>query len=173
MTVVYGKEESAKLEVLDCIFPRDPGARFLEHGYGGLLVLETSLSSDDATRILADSPTSLIFKITPVDSLVQSAMDSICSEVLRLVGAGDQSISVSCRRRGRAIASSSEVERQVGSALKEAGHTIDLEHPDLNVRIDIIGGRTTISVKTPAVFLVKMKGSGGDRAEVKNRKSTQ
>lgn len=173
MTVVYGKEESAKLEVLDCLFPQDPGARFLDHSFGGLLLLKTSLDADAAAQRLMDCPTGLVFRITPVDSLVQSEMDPICGEVLRLVGGGRQSVCVDCRRRGRFIASSSEVERKVGGSLKAAGHTIDLKKPDVMVRIDIIGECTTISVRPPSGFFTKMKGVGGDRTEVKTGQGAQ
>jgi tRNA(Ser,Leu) C12 N-acetylase TAN1 len=164
ITVVFGKEEAAKLEVLDCLFPMDSEAKFMPQPYGGLLLLETSLDSDSAACVLRDCATCYVFKIVPVDVLVTTDLGTISSEALRLVGDGGSSVSVVCRRRGRVISSSSVVERQVGKALKGAGHAINLRKPDMVVRIDIIGERTTISVRPPDRFFTKMRGIGDERA---------
>jgi tRNA(Ser,Leu) C12 N-acetylase TAN1 len=159
ITVPYGKEEAAKLEVLDCIFPRDQNARFVEHGYGGLLLLDTILNADDAALVLRDCPTSSVFKIIPVDSMVNSDMATVSREAVRLTGGGRRRVAAVCNRRGRVIASGSEVEAAVGQVLKSRGHIIDLKNPDLIIRIDIIGERTTISVRHPSGFFTKFRGS--------------
>jgi len=161
ITVPYGKEEAAKLEVLDCVFPQDQNARFVEHGYGGLLLLDTALSPDDAAVVLRDCPTSSVFKVIPVDSMVDSDIAAISREAVRLTGEGWRRVAAVCKRRGRVIASSSEVEAAVGRALKSRGHIIDLKNPDLIIRIDIIGERTTISVRHPSGFFTKMRGGEG------------
>ncbi|MBM5805135.1 MAG: hypothetical protein FJZ49_03590 [Candidatus Verstraetearchaeota archaeon] len=159
ITVPYGKEEAAGLEVLDCLFHQDHNARFVEHGYGGLLLLDTTLSPEDAAIALRDCPTSSVFKIIPVDSMVDSDIAAISREAVRLTGEGRRRVAAVCKRRGRVIASSSEVEAAVGRALKSRGHVIDLKNPDLIIRIDIIGERTTISVRHPSGFFTKMRGS--------------
>ncbi len=84
MTVFYGKEAEASLEALDCIFSKDPAACCTRQPYGGLLLLETGLPSDEAAALIAACSTSLISKIIPVDSIVESDLEKICSEVLRL-----------------------------------------------------------------------------------------
>lgn len=155
ITVAYGKEEKARLEVLDCLFPCDPSATCSMEPYGGLLLLETGLPVDRAAAVLAACATSLIFKIIPVDSVVESEMDMISSEVLRLIPEGASRFAVDCSRRGRAIPSSHRVEEEIGWLLKERGNAIDLEHPDIIVRIDIIGSHTTISVRSPPGFIDK------------------
>jgi tRNA(Ser,Leu) C12 N-acetylase TAN1 len=94
----------------------------------------------------------------PVDSAVKAEVGAIVSEVLRLVPPSRGSVSVVCQRRGRAIASSHDLEVVVGSELKSRGHLIDLENPQLVVRIDIIGERATISVRPPAGYFTKRKG---------------
>jgi tRNA(Ser,Leu) C12 N-acetylase TAN1 len=159
ITVPYGKEEAAKLEVLDCIFPKDHNAGYVEHGYGGLLLLDTILNADDASITLRDCPTSCVFKIIPVDSLIKSDIDAISKEAVRLTNRGQHRVAVVCKRRGRVIASSSKVEAFVGQVLKLKGHIIDLKNPDIIIRIDIIGERTTISVRHPSGFFIKIRGS--------------
>jgi len=157
--VVFGKEKAAKLEVLDCIYPLDPNAHFLEHKYGGLLILETEIASDTAAKAIKNQPTSQVFKVMPVDSIVKAEVGSIVGEVLRLAPKSQSRVSVVCQRRGRAIASSHDLEVTVGSELKSRGHIIDLENPQLVVRIDIIGERATISVRSPAGYFIKRRGN--------------
>jgi tRNA(Ser,Leu) C12 N-acetylase TAN1 len=163
ITVQYGKEESAKLEILDCLFPQDKNAEFVDHGYGGLLLLDTALDPDEAAATILECPTSSVFKIIPVDLIVNSDIATIVSEAVRLTVAGRQRVAVVCKRRGRTIASSNEVEVAVGRELKSRGHTIDLKSPELIIRIDIIGEHTTISVRPPSGFFTKLRGDKGDQ----------
>jgi tRNA acetyltransferase TAN1 len=158
ITVVYGKEVKARLEVLDCIFPYDPSASCSVQPYGGLLLLETELPADEAAARIAACSTSLVFKIIPTDCVVDSDLARICSEALRLVPEGAERVAVDCTRRGRALPSSHYVEEEVGKLLKERGNTIDLGNPALVVRIDIIGSRSTISVRPPSGFITKKDG---------------
>lgn len=159
VTVVYGKEGKARLEVLDCIFPFDSSASILEQPYGGLLLLETRLAANEAAMRLAGCSTSLIFKIIPIDAIVESDLGRISSEVLRLVPQDASGVAVDCIRRGRSLPSSSYVEEEVGRLLKGRGNAIDLENPALVVRIDIIGDRSTISVRPPSGFISKRGGT--------------
>ncbi len=67
-------------------------------------------------------------------------------------------VAVDCARRGRFLTSSHVVEEEVGRLLKARGKAIDLDKPDLIVRIDIIGSFSTISVKPPSGFIIKKDG---------------
>jgi tRNA acetyltransferase TAN1 len=158
ITAVYGKEREARLEALDCIFPKDPAASCSRLPYGGLLLLKTRLQSNEAAAAIHACSTSLIFRVIPVDSVTESSLPKIGSEVLRLVPRGTRRIAVDCARRGRALQSSHAVEEEVGSLLKAQGNAIDIENPDIIVRIDIIGSLTTISVRPPSGFIVKKDG---------------
>lgn len=91
--------------------------------------------------------------------MINSDMAAISREAVRLTKGGQHRVAAICKRRGRVIASSSEVEAAVGQVLKSRGHIIDLKNPDLIVRIDIIGERTTISVRHPSGFFTKFRGS--------------
>jgi tRNA(Ser,Leu) C12 N-acetylase TAN1 len=158
LTVVCGKEAKARLEALDCVFPKDPIANCSLPSYGGLLILETGLPSDDAARLVATCSTSLISKIIPVDSIIESDLEKICAEALRLTPPGSGRVAVDCARRGRLLKSSHVVEEEVGRLLKAHGKAIDLKNPDLIVRIDIIGSLSTISVRPPSGFIIKKDG---------------
>lgn len=158
ITTVYGKEDKARLEVLDCIFPHDPAASCSPQPYGGLLLLETGMGTDEAARKLVNCPTTLVIRVIPIDYILDTDLEKICSAVLSLVPRGTGGVAVDCVRRGREIGSSHEVEEEVGRRLRGRGDTIDLDNPSLVVRIDIIGGRTTISVRPPSGFVTKSEG---------------
>lgn len=158
ITVAYGKEAKARLEVLDCVFPLDPSTSCAVQSYGGLLILETELPSDEVAARIATCSTSLVRKIIPIDSVIESNLEMICLEVLRLVPRGATRIAVNCARRGRILPSSHDVEEEVGRLLKERGNIIDLGNPNLIIRIDIIGSHSTISVRPPSGFITKKDG---------------
>jgi tRNA(Ser,Leu) C12 N-acetylase TAN1 len=158
VTAPCGKEEAAKLEVLDCIFHADSEASFIPHGYMGLLLLKTRLSSDEAAALVRDCPTAYVHRIVPVDLMIESDLTSIIEAVLRLMPKKPSKVRIECQRRGRFIRSSQEVESAVGSALKSLGHEVQMRSPQTVVRIDIIGEWTTISVGPPERFAKKLRG---------------
>ena len=156
VTVKFGKEEAAGIEVLDCILPLDIGACIFKQSYGGIMILETSLEPDAAALAIMNCPTSLIRTITPVDAVVAADIKEITTKSNSLVGNVPKRLAVNCTRRGRVIASSRDVEVAVGKALKQSGHAISLSSPKLIVRIDIIGERATISVRNPDLLFKKV-----------------
>jgi len=158
ITTPCGKEEAAKLEVLDCIFYFDPDATFTPQDYKGLLLLNTKLTSDEAANLVRDCPTAYIRKIIPVDLMTRSDLSSIIDAVLRLIPKLPTKFRVECQRRGRYIKSSKDVEISVGSALLALGHKVDMRSPERIVRIDIIGEWTTISVGPPERYTKKLCG---------------
>ncbi len=158
VTVEYGKESGAELEALDCIFPKDPTAFCIRQPYGGLILISTTLPSDEAAAMIGSCRTTSIHKVLPIDSMVESDLGKLCSEALRLVPPGSERVAVDCARRGRFLPSSQLVEEEVGRLLKTRGMTIDLVNPRLVVRIDIIGSFSTISVRPPSGFITKKEG---------------
>ncbi|MEM4706840.1 MAG: THUMP domain-containing protein, partial [Candidatus Methanomethylicaceae archaeon] len=111
ITVPSNKEERAKIEILDCIFPKDYEAKFIEHKYPGLLILESKkLSSDEILKLLEECPTAYIYKIIPVDDIVESNLNSIIKKIEELLKNKKGKIKVDCKKRGSIIKSSHEVE---------------------------------------------------------------
>ncbi|MCQ5376588.1 MAG: THUMP domain-containing protein [Candidatus Methanomethylicia archaeon] len=164
LTTDYGKERAAGTEALDLIYPYDPEARALETGFGGVLFIETALGATRASRILAGGPTSLIRTITPIDALVGATKSEILGGIARLIGDRRLTVKVRCRRRGRAVTSSTSIESEVGAFLTSKGHRIDLADPQVIVNIDIIGRSAAISVRKPEDFIRKPRGCLIDRS---------
>lgn len=153
VTVEYGKEKRAAAEVLDCILPLDAGACVRESGFGGLLILETSLDPDFAASSVARSCSALVRGIVPVDLLVPSDLRAIEEASIRIAGKG--SVAVRCRRRGSQLPPAMEVEGRIGRALAEHGFRVDLDDPDQVVRIEIIGEMTAVSIRSPRRSLLR------------------
>ncbi|MGF3498187.1 MAG: THUMP domain-containing protein [Candidatus Methanosuratincola sp.] len=158
LTVEYGKEGGAAVEVLDCILPLDPGASVRRCGFGGVLILETSLDPDRAAESIACSLCRLVRSAIPVDQLVRSDILEIEKIVASRVGIGSK-VAVRCRRRGSALPSPKEVESIVGRRLTGLGCSVDLKNPDQIARIEIIGDVTAVSVRPPNRSVFKTRDS--------------
>lgn len=156
LTVAYGKEDAAATEALDILMPHDPNSSAERPAFGGLVLVTTALDQDVAAGRIFDAPTSFIRSISPVDIIVKSDIRSIMEAVGGcLPAATGGTAAVRCARRGRAVASSLEVERAVGNLLLRAGYRIDLTDPSTVVHIDIIGERTAISIRQHDRFFKK------------------
>ncbi|MEN3035372.1 MAG: THUMP domain-containing protein [Candidatus Methanosuratincola sp.] len=158
VTVEYGKENGAAVEVLDCILPLDPDASVRRTGFGGVLVLETSLDPDSAAECIAGSLSRMVRSAIPVDQIVKSEISEIEEIAASSVRVGSK-IAVRCRRRGSALPSPKEVECIVGRRLKGIGCAVDLKNPDQIVRIEIIGEITAVSVRPPDRSVFKTRSS--------------
>lgn len=66
VTVRYGKEKAAELELGDAIFPHDPGVKITRTEFGGVLLLDTALDYDELIRVLSAFPPVNVERIVPV-----------------------------------------------------------------------------------------------------------
>jgi len=155
-TSLPGKEGKAELELLDALLRG--GAREVEvlrTDYPGVLLVRVpGLRADEALRLARSMEMAYVRSVVPIHALVEaelSAIRAVCLRLAREAGLGPGiKFAVRCRRRGRAIRSSLEVEREVGRAIKEAtGAEVDLERPDVVVRVEVIGQVAGICLERP------------------------
>ncbi len=66
VTVRYGKEKVAELELGDAIFPHDPGVKITRTEFGGVLLLDTALDYDKLMHVLSVFPPVNVERIVPV-----------------------------------------------------------------------------------------------------------
>jgi tRNA acetyltransferase TAN1 len=149
ITVPHKKEASAKIEILDCILPRDYEAEVLESGFQGVLILKSKINSDEIVNILKECPTAYVYKVIPVDIIVESNISSILKAIIDLVKGKTGRIKIECCKRGKAIESSYELKLMIGEKLKELGYKIDYKNPELLLFINIIGDKTAITFGSP------------------------
>lgn len=110
VTVRYGKEKRAELELGDSIFPYDNEVKIMRTNFKGVLILFTRLGFKDLIGILSIHPPSTVERIVPVDTCFNIS-SSVESEILEYVRSKNLNFSVV--RVGR-----------YGSLGKELAHSI-------------------------------------------------
>ena len=98
VTVRYGKEKAAELELGDAIFPHDPGVKIRPTEFGGVLLLETTLDYGELIRVLSAFPPVNVERIVPVKECcgVRELMECVD----RLIREAGTVISVRIGRKG-------------------------------------------------------------------------
>ncbi len=91
LTVRYGKERLAELEVGDALFPADPSVTIKRTTFGGVLVLCTTLQFDELLNALLAFPPTTLERVVPImaccdadkDDVVKCVVDIVVSKRLR------------------------------------------------------------------------------------------
>ena len=143
-TTRQGKEDKAEVELLDALVRHDRNVEVLRTAYPGVLLVKTALRPEEALRAVRSMEMAYVEHVFPIHEVVKTDLEALretCLKLAREVGLRPGlKFAVRCRRRGRAIRSSVEVERALGQAIREAtGAEVDLEEPDVVFRIEVIG----------------------------------
>ena len=143
-TCPSGKEEKAEVELLDALLPWDSSVEVLKTDFPGVLLVKTNLGPKEALRAVRAMEMAYVSHVFPVHEVAEADIRAItraCLSLARRIGLGEgHSFAVRCRRRGRIIKSSVEVEKAVGKALKEATKAkVKLKGPDITFRIEVLG----------------------------------
>ena len=151
-TCRVGKEEQAEIELLDALLRRDRGVEIVRPGFPGVLLIRTSLTPREALELINSMEMAYVKSVVAFELVVPadaSAIEEACIRLAREVQVGPGvRFAVKCRRRGKAIPSSHELEIAVGKALKEAtGAEVDLEEPDVVFRIEVVGDMAGIGLE--------------------------
>jgi len=93
LTVRYGKERLAELEVGDALFPADPSVKIERTAFGGVLVLCTTLQFDELLNALLAFPPTTLERVVPImaccdvdkdkDDVVKCVVDIVVRKKLR------------------------------------------------------------------------------------------
>ena len=131
-----------------------------ESNFPNVILLDLSLEPLEAMKILENSPTTVISKIVPIESVVRTRLDSILEKVANLAGdkvtSGD-SFNVICDLRGRKyIESKDDLVNKISEELIEK-FSLNPENkdPDWIVQIEVVGENTGISILSPDKILKK------------------
>ncbi len=164
VTTGKGKENQAIEEIINILFEYDSGAYGEKTVFDGVVLVYTSLNPKFALNVIKKKPTSVVFKVVPLEVCVETNLRNIVHEGLELarkyISKGDTFI-VDCVRRGRFVESSVIVERTLGKAIaEELGGIVSFKNPKYIVRVEVIGKITGISVLKRDEIL-RRKGRGG------------
>ena len=131
-----------------------------ESNFPNVILLDLSLTPLEALKILENSPTTVISKIVPIESVVRTRLDSILEKVVNLAGdkvTSEDSFNVICDLRGRKYIESKEdlVNRISEELIEKFNLTLEKNDPDWIVQIEVVGENTGISILTPDKILKK------------------
>ncbi|WP_048151319.1 THUMP domain-containing protein [Palaeococcus ferrophilus] len=116
----------------------------------GVLLAYTSHDKGEAIRRIREFETQAIFKVVPLEVLVESNEDEIIKRAVELAKERikpEDSFAARCRVRDKKFASAKELERKVGGAVKDATNArVDLTDPDWTVMVEVLERKTGISV---------------------------
>jgi tRNA acetyltransferase TAN1 len=131
-----------------------------ESNFPNVILLDLSLEPLEAMKILENSPTTVISKIVPIESVVRTRLDSILEKVANLAGekvtSGD-TFNVICDLRGRKyIESKDDLVSKISEELIEK-FSLNPENkdPDWIIQIEVVGENTGISILSPDKILKK------------------
>lgn len=164
ITTSKGKEKQAIEEVVNILFEHDSEAYGAKTEFDGVVLVYTSLEPKQALNIIKKKPTSVIFKVVPIEACVKTSLENIVRKALEIarnrIFKGDTFV-VDCIRRGRLVQSSVIVERTLGKAIvEELGGIVSFKNPKYIVRVEVVGEITGISVLKRDEIL-RRRGRGG------------
>jgi len=164
VTTSKGKENQAIEEILNILFEYDNSVQGLKTEYDGVILVYTSLNPKEAVKIIRNKPTSVIFKVIPLETCVETSLENIVSAGLKLavkyISKGDSFI-VDCVRRGRYVPSSVSVEKALGKEIvQKLGGIVSFKKPKYIVKVEIIGKISGISVLKEGE-IIRRRGRGG------------
>lgn len=163
MTTSKGKENQAIIEILDILYEFDEEAYGVKTEFDGVILIYTKLNAKEALHILRKKPTSVIFKIVPLEECVETNLENIVKTGLKLakkyISKNDTFI-VDCIRRGRYVKSSVIVEKTLGAeVIKNIRARVSFKEPKYIIKVEVIGKLTGLSVLKPQ-DIIRRKGRG-------------
>ncbi|MEM4699494.1 MAG: THUMP domain-containing protein [Candidatus Nezhaarchaeales archaeon] len=148
VTTKPGKEGVVEEEIADCLYRLDPAVRIERAGFRGVLKVYTSIPSRVAAKAIKRCWISHIGRAVPVDVVMRRPdLRAVVEAVIELAKGVSGSVAVRFVKRGGRLGSTSQVEAEVGRALKERlGLGIELEDPDYEVRVEELEEEVLLSL---------------------------
>jgi tRNA acetyltransferase TAN1 len=132
-----------------------------ESNFPNVILIDLIMDPLEAVKIIANTPTSVISKVVPIESVVRTNLDSIAEKVVNLasdkVSSGD-SFKLICDLRGRKyIKSKTELLDKISRELTEKFNLSDDGiDSDWVVQLEVVGENTGISILSPDKILKKI-----------------
>lgn len=148
VTAKPGREDAVEIEVADCLYRLDPNVRVERTEFKGVLKVYTSVPSRDAAKAIKKCWIGHVNRVIPVDAVLRGLdLRAVVEAIIELMRGARGSVAVRFVKRGGRLGSTSQVEAEVGRALKERlGLSINLRDPDFEVRIEELGSEALISI---------------------------
>jgi len=132
-----------------------------ESDFLNVILLDLIMNPLEAVKIIGNTPTTVISKVVPIESVVRTNLDSILEKVVNLardkVSSGD-SFKLICDLRGRKYIKSKELllDRISGELIEKFNLSADGKDSDWVVQLEVVGENTGISILSPDKILKKI-----------------
>lgn len=148
VTTKPGKESMVEAEIADCLYRLDPSVKVERTGFKGVLKVYTSIPSRAAAKAIKRCWISHIGRAVPVDVIVRGLdLKAVVEAAVELAKSVNGSVAVRFVKRGGKLGSTTQVEAEVGKALKERLRLdIKLRDPDYEVRVEELGEEVLLSI---------------------------
>ncbi len=136
-------------EIEDALKNMNSGVYIKESECLNVVLVELGTDSLEAAKILREKPTKIISKVVPINSVVETDLESIITKVMELSKektlTGDSFI-INCVVRNEDRLISSEIKDAVKKELININLQYNEENPEWHVYIEIIGKNTGLSI---------------------------
>ena len=149
-SVKVAGEETAGIEILDCIFPLDPEAKTIRTPYPGIILISSRIDPLKLTEIFKNCFISKAYRIIPIQRYVTTETETIIKNILELtdnIGSRESTFKIECRIRGRRDMETMEIIKRLARKVeRKKGWRVNLEKPQYTIFIEVIGDHTGLSV---------------------------
>lgn len=154
-------EELVGIEEIELILQKyESVLNIKESNFPNVILIDLNMDPLEAVKIIANTPTTVISKVVPIESVVRTNLEGILEKVVSLAGdkvsSGD-SFNLICDLRGRKYLKSRNelLTRISGELIEKFNLNVDGKDPDWVVQLEIVGENTGISILSPEKILKK------------------
>ena len=155
-------EELVGVEEIELILQKyEAVLNIKESNFPNVILIDLNMDPLEAVKIIANSPTTVISKVVPIETVVRTNLDGILEKIINLAGnkvsSGD-SFNLICDLRGRKYLKSKDelLDRITGELIEKFNLKANGKNPDWVVQLEIVGENTGISILSPNNILKKI-----------------
>jgi tRNA(Ser,Leu) C12 N-acetylase TAN1 len=147
--VKKARERDAAIEILDCILPYDPNAKFRILNIPGIIVIESKLNGLEIIRILENCFVSQAKRIIPIGDVVKPNPTEIINDIIKLaegIKNGGARFKIELKNYDSSNTYKPIIDVIARKLIMEKGWIVKLKEPDITIFIHIFSDEAYISI---------------------------
>lgn|GEM_PF-975481 len=147
--VKKARERDAAIEILDCILPYDPNAKFRILNIPGIIVIESKLNGLEIIRILENCFVSQAKRIIPIGDVVKPNPTEIINGIIKLaegIKDGGARFKIELKSYDSSNTYKPIIDVIARKLIMEKGWIVKLKEPDITIFIHIFSDEAYISI---------------------------
>jgi tRNA(Ser,Leu) C12 N-acetylase TAN1 len=148
VTAYTCKAKTVIREMEDLLYIYDPSARIVESKFKDVILVYTEIDAVELLKLIRRRTPTGMARAVKIDACVDTDPDKIALKVIELFERCKGSrFYVDCRRRGRRIKSSWELEKYVGAKIVSNNlGRVSFRDPECIIRLEVVDEVTLISI---------------------------